>query len=71
MENPNLSVTFLVSPVLQSLSVCIWRVVMEGITGVYVELLFLDTSLNRGQSLLVLAVYGLDSSVIVEPFVSR
>lgn len=44
---------------------------MEAITGVYVELLFLDTSLNRGQSLLVLAVYGLDSSKILEPLISR
>lgn len=55
----------------QSLSVCVWRIVMEAITGVYVELLFLDTSLNRGQSLLVLAVYGLDSSKILEPLISR
>jgi len=61
---------FLVCSVFISLSVCVWRVVMEGITGVYVEMLFLDTSLNRGQSLLVLAVYGLDSSAIFEPIIS-
>uniref|UniRef100_A0A1B6MSC8 DEP domain-containing protein n=1 Tax=Graphocephala atropunctata TaxID=36148 RepID=A0A1B6MSC8_9HEMI len=62
---------FLTCSVFISLSVCIWRIVMEDITGVYVELLFLDTSLNRGQSLLVLAVYGLDSNTILEPFISR
>ncbi|XP_054266157.1 integral membrane protein GPR155 isoform X2 [Macrosteles quadrilineatus] len=61
---------FLACSVFISLSVCVWRVVMEGITGVYVEMLFLDTSLNRGQSLLVLAVYGLDSSAIFEPIIS-
>lgn len=43
---------------------------MEDITGVYVELLFLDTSLNRGQSLIVLAVLGLDMEILIQPLVS-
>uniref|UniRef100_T1HD39 Integral membrane protein GPR155 n=1 Tax=Rhodnius prolixus TaxID=13249 RepID=T1HD39_RHOPR len=38
---------FLVCSIFINLSLCIWRVIMEDITGVYVELSFLDTSLTR------------------------
>jgi len=44
---------------------------MEKISGIFVELSFLDASLNFGQSIFAFAVFGLDSELIVLPFVKR
>ncbi|XP_046388292.1 integral membrane protein GPR155 [Ischnura elegans] len=53
------------------LSVSIWTLVMEQTSGIYVELTFLDASLNFGQSIFVFAAFGLDSHIIVSPFLKR
>ena len=42
---------------------------MEGMSGIYLELSFLDAFLNFGQSLIVLAVFITDTSEILTPFV--
>ncbi|XP_071455001.1 lysosomal cholesterol signaling protein [Hetaerina americana] len=53
------------------LSVSIWTLVMEKTSGIYVELSFLDASLNFGQSIFVFAAFGLDSHIVVTPFLKR
>lgn len=40
---------------------------MEKTSGIYVELSFLDATLNFGQSIIVFAVFGLDSKEILLP----
>lgn len=36
---------------------------MEQLTGIYAELAFLDVALNFGQSLIVFAIFGLDTGL--------
>ncbi|VEN45839.1 unnamed protein product [Callosobruchus maculatus] len=40
---------------------------MEQMSGIYVELSFLDATLNFGQSIIVFAIFGLNSKEIVLP----
>ncbi|XP_022903985.2 lysosomal cholesterol signaling protein [Onthophagus taurus] len=49
------------------LSLCIWTLIMDRISGIYIELSFLDTTLNFGQSIIVFAVFGTDTKDIVLP----
>ncbi|XP_050337116.1 integral membrane protein GPR155 isoform X1 [Bactrocera neohumeralis] len=51
------------------LSVSIWTLVMDGMSGIYLELSFLDAFLNFGQSLVVLALFITDTSELLTPFV--
>lgn len=44
---------------------------MEGMSGIYVELTFLDAFLNFGQSLIVLAVFITDTSELLMPFMKH
>lgn len=39
------------------LALSIWTLVLEGMSGIYIELAFLDAFLNYGQSLVVMAVF--------------
>lgn len=39
------------------LALSIWTLVLEGMSGIYIELAFLDAFLNYGQSLIVMAVF--------------
>jgi hypothetical protein len=57
--------------VLQGIALSIWTLVMEEMSGIYVELAFLDASLNFGQSLIVFAVFGLDPKCVIRPLVKR
>ncbi|XP_063701379.1 lysosomal cholesterol signaling protein [Culicoides brevitarsis] len=43
------------------LSISIWTLVMEGMSGIYVEITFLDAFLNFGQTLMVFAVFITDT----------
>ncbi|XP_026292072.2 integral membrane protein GPR155 isoform X1 [Frankliniella occidentalis] len=52
------------------MAVCTWRLVMDNLTGIYVELAFLDVALNQGQGLLLLAVFGLHSKAMILPLVN-
>ena len=42
---------------------------MDGMSGIYLELSFLDAFLNFGQSLIVLALFITDTSELLTPFV--
>lgn len=49
------------------LALSIWTLVLEGMSGIYIELAFLDAFLNYGQSLLVLAVFVGDIWELLTP----
>ncbi|XP_055384232.1 integral membrane protein GPR155 [Condylostylus longicornis] len=51
------------------LAVSIWTLVMEGMSGIYLELSFLDAFLNFGQGLIVSAVFITDANEILSPFI--
>ncbi|XP_030385806.1 integral membrane protein GPR155 isoform X2 [Scaptodrosophila lebanonensis] len=51
------------------LAVSIWTLVMEGMSGIYLELSFLDAFLNFGQGLIVLAVFITDIGELLMPLV--
>ena len=44
---------------------------MDNMTGIYVELTFLDVALNQGQGLLLLSVFGLHSKAMILPLLSK
>lgn len=53
------------------MAVCTWRLVrLDNLTGIYVELAFLDVALNQGQGLLLLAVFGLHSKAMILPLIN-
>lgn len=54
---------------LQGLALCIWTLVMEQMSGIYIELSFLDATLNFGQSIMVFAVFGTNVKEIVLPLI--
>ncbi|XP_018569986.1 integral membrane protein GPR155 [Anoplophora glabripennis] len=47
------------------MALSIWTLVIEQMSGIYVELSFLDATLNFGQSIIVFAIFGLDTKEIV------
>ncbi|KAL3314142.1 hypothetical protein Ciccas_007247 [Cichlidogyrus casuarinus] len=49
------------------ISLCTWKLVEEEPSGVYVVLEFLDGIFNFGQGLVLFALFGLDSDLIVNP----
>ena len=46
-------------------ALCIWTLVMDQFSGIYLELVFLDGFLNLGQSIFTLALFGVDAKGIV------
>ncbi|GAB6023980.1 hypothetical protein CHUAL_008706 [Chamberlinius hualienensis] len=50
-------------------ALCMWKLIMEEASGIYVELEFLDGALNFGQGLFVFIIFGLDAKLIVLPFI--
>jgi hypothetical protein len=56
---------------MQGISVCLWTLVTEENSGIYIELMFLDVALNFGQGFFVLAIFGLDEKVIIAPLLKR
>lgn len=42
---------------------------MDHISGIYIELSFLDATLNFGQSIIIFAIFGLDTQEIWLPLV--
>jgi hypothetical protein len=53
------------------LALSIWTLVMDGMSGIYVELAFLDAFLNFGQSLIVLGVFITDTGELFLPMVKH
>ncbi len=49
------------------IALCIWTLVMDKMSGIYVELVFFDGFLNFGQGLFTFAVFGLDAKYILMP----
>lgn len=49
------------------IAVCVWTLVMEEMTGIYVMLLFLDETLNFGQGIFVLVIFGLEPRRFLAP----
>uniref|UniRef100_A0A182JSX1 DEP domain-containing protein n=1 Tax=Anopheles christyi TaxID=43041 RepID=A0A182JSX1_9DIPT len=49
------------------LSLSVWTLIMEGMSGIYVELTFLDAFLNFGQCIIVLAVFITDTGELLLP----
>ncbi|XP_041770116.1 integral membrane protein GPR155 [Anopheles merus] len=49
------------------LSLSVWTLIMEGMSGIYVELTFLDAFLNFGQCIIVLAVFVTDTGELLLP----
>lgn len=49
------------------LAISIWTLVMEEMSGIYIELAFLDSTLNFGQSLIVFVIFGVDTKEILLP----
>ncbi|XP_075238651.1 integral membrane protein GPR155 homolog anchor [Lycorma delicatula] len=62
---------FLACSMFTSIAVCLWRLVMDDVTGVYIELLFVELSFNKGQILLVFLMFGLDISSLLEELTRR
>ncbi|KAF5272061.1 hypothetical protein FQR65_LT05043 [Abscondita terminalis] len=49
------------------LALSIWTLIMEKMSGIYIELSFLDASLNFGQSIIVFAIFGTNTKEIGLP----
>jgi len=46
-------------------ALCIWTLMMDRMSGIYLELVFLDGFLNLGQSIFTLAIFGISAKGIV------
>lgn len=51
----------------QGIALCVWTLVVEELTGIYVMLLFLDETLNFGQGVFVLVLFGLEPRRLLTP----
>lgn len=49
------------------MALSIWTLIMEQMSGIYIELSFLDATLNFGQSIIVFSIFGLDTKEIALP----
>ncbi|KAF2359702.1 Membrane transport protein [Trinorchestia longiramus] len=58
---------FLCSSMIVGFGLCLWTLVSDDVSGVYVEMVFLDAVLNYGQGLITAAIFGLDPNLIVLP----
>ncbi len=58
----------LLSSMFVSFAFTIWTLIMEGMTGIYVELSFLEACLNFGQSIIVLACFISNAGELFTPF---
>lgn len=49
------------------MALCVWTLIMEEVTGIYVELVFLDAALNFGQGFITFMLFGLNTQRIILP----
>ena len=54
---------------IQGLFLSVWNLVMDTMTGVYVEVAFIDGALNFGQGVFAFLLFGLDNELIILPLV--
>ncbi|VDK33186.1 unnamed protein product [Taenia asiatica] len=50
--------------------ICLWRLVRETEAGVFVVVEFIDQIFNFGQGILIFAVFGIDTELIINPLAS-
>ncbi|XP_049954684.1 integral membrane protein GPR155 [Schistocerca serialis cubense] len=62
-------IILLVSSMFTGIALSVWTLIMEAMSGIYVELSFLDASLNFGQSIFVFAIFGLSPKAAILPFI--
>jgi hypothetical protein len=48
-------------------ALCLWTLIMDDVSGIYVELVFLDATLNFGQGFFAFMLFGLNTKLIVMP----
>lgn len=48
-----------------------WTIIVERVSGIYLELLFFDGVLNYGQGFLVCMIFGFDNKLIVLPLMKK
>lgn len=60
----------LLSSMFVSFAFTIWTLIMEGMTGIYVELSFLEACLNYGQSIIVLACFITNAGELFNPIIA-
>ncbi|XP_046463583.1 integral membrane protein GPR155-like isoform X1 [Daphnia pulex] len=53
------------------IALCMWTIIVERVSGIYLELLFFDGVLNYGQGFLVCMIFGFDNKLIVSPIMKR
>ncbi|KAL4221937.1 hypothetical protein ACF0H5_017989 [Mactra antiquata] len=53
------------------LFLCTWRLFNNSKSGIYVEIEFLDCFFNYGQSLVVFAIFGFDTKLMILPCIRR
>ncbi|XP_048753740.2 integral membrane protein GPR155-like isoform X3 [Ostrea edulis] len=53
------------------LFLCTWRLFNKTMSGIYVEMEFLDAVFNYGQGFIILAIFGFDTKYIFLPFIRR
>lgn len=46
---------------------CAWNLIMTKVSGIYIELVFLDGFLNFGQGILTFVIFGLDTKYVLIP----
>lgn len=59
----------LLSSMFVSFALIIWTLIMEGMSGIYIELSFLEACLNFGQSIIVLACFISDTGELFTPII--
>ncbi len=52
------------------MALCLWTLIVEDVSGIYVELVFLDATLNFGQGFFTFLLFGLDAKVVLLPLAS-
>ncbi|XP_060589800.1 lysosomal cholesterol signaling protein-like isoform X2 [Ruditapes philippinarum] len=62
---------FLQVSMFMGLFICLWRLFNNSKSGIYVELEFLDSFLNYGQGLVVFAIFGFDTRLMILPCIRR
>ncbi|KAK9874359.1 hypothetical protein WA026_002709 [Henosepilachna vigintioctopunctata] len=55
------------------LALCVWTLFMKQnrMSGIYIELSFLDATLNFGQSIIIFGIFGLNTSEVAVPWIVK
>ncbi|XP_019636195.1 PREDICTED: integral membrane protein GPR155-like [Branchiostoma belcheri] len=53
------------------LFLCIWRLIMDNMEGIYIELEFLNSVLNYAQGFFAFVAFGLDTEMIFHPLIRK